>query len=94
MQLLLADSLILAGFFETANICNGHDEVIDASGGLEEESMECPRKSDLLIALEGLQKRSLVSTNGSTIQADSLKIQRNIDKHFTKNEKQNTIKDF
>ena len=60
MQLLPADSLILAGFFETANICNGHDEVIDASGGLEEESMECPRKSDLLIALEGLQKRSLV----------------------------------
>ena len=53
---------------------HGHEEVMDASDGLEEESMECPRKSDLLIALEGLQKRSLVSTNGSTVQADSLKI--------------------
>lgn len=61
-------------FFETANICNGHEEVMDASDGLEEESMECPRKSDLLIALEGLQKRSLVLTNGWTVQADSLKI--------------------
>ena len=37
---------------------------------------------------------SLFSTNGETVQADCLKIELNIDKHFTKNNRQTTIKDF
>ena len=56
--------------------------------------MECTGKSELLLALEVLQKFSLFSTNGEAVQADCLKIEQNIDKHFTKNNKQPTIKDF
>ena len=67
---------------------------MDVSDGLEEKPMECLGKSDLLLALEVLQKFSLFSANGEAVQADCLKIERNIDKHFTKNKKQTTITDF
>ena len=50
-------------------------------------------KSELLLALEVLQKLSWFSFNGEAVQADCLKIERNIDKHFAKNKKQATIKD-
>ena len=56
MQAPLTDSDILAEFFETGNINNGNLKMIDASDDLEEEPVECPRKSDLLNALELLQK--------------------------------------
>ena len=62
---------------------------MDVSDGLEEEPMECLGKSDLLLALEVLQKFSLFSTNGETVQAE-----RNIDKHFMINKKRTTTKDF
>ena len=39
-------------------------------------------KSELLLALEVLQKLSWFSFNGEAVQADCLKIERNIDKHF------------
>ena len=42
----LTDSKILAEFFETDNISDVDDEVMDVSDGLEEEPMECPNKSD------------------------------------------------
>ena len=60
------------------------------SDDLEEEPTECPGKSDLLLALEVLQKFSLFSTNGSS----SRLITSNINKRFTKNEKQSRIKEF
>ena len=77
MQPPLADSQILAEFFESGNISDGYVEVMDVSDGLEEEPMECPWKSDLLLALEILQKFSLFSTYGEAVQADHLKIKQN-----------------
>ena len=63
---------------------------MDIRDDLEEEPTECPGKSDLLLALEVLQKFSLFSTNGSS----SRLIKPNINKNFTKNEKQTTINEF
>ena len=60
------------------------------SDDLEEEPTECPGKSDLLLALEVFQNFSFFSTNGSS----SRLITSNINKHFTQNEKQSTIKEF
>ena len=91
VQLTLADSEIIAEFFKTGNISDEYDEVMDVSDGLDEEPMECPGKSHLLLAFEVLQKIFLFSTNGEAVQADCLKIERNKDKHFTKNKKQTTI---
>ena len=62
--------------------------------GLEEGPMKYPGKSDLLLASEVLQKFFFVLTNGEAVQADCLKIERNIDKHFTETKKQTTVKDF
>ena len=53
--------------------------------GVVEELMECPGKSDLLLALEVLQNFPLFSTNGEVVQADCFKIELHTDdKHFTK----------
>ena len=41
-----------------------------------------------------LQKSFLFSTNDEAVQADCLKIERNIDKSFTKSKKQTMTKDF
>ena len=54
----LRNSQIMAEFFETGNISD-RDDVMNISHGLEEEPMVCPRKSDLLLSLEILQKMSL-----------------------------------
>ena len=62
---------------------------MDVSDGLEEEPMECPGKSDLL-CIGGFSKNFLVFNE----RRDCLKNERNINKHFTKNKKQATIKDF
>ena len=75
----IAHSEILAEFFETGNISDVDDKVMDISHGLEEEPMEYHEKSDLLIALEVIKKFSLLSTNGETVKEDCLKIERNID---------------
>ena len=56
VQVPLTDSNILTEFFETGNISNGDDKIIDASNNLEEEPMECRGKTDLLNALELFQK--------------------------------------
>ena len=66
----LINSEILTKFFKTLNISGGDDEVIDVSDSLEEEPMECPRKSDLLLALDVLQIFFLFSANGEVFQAD------------------------
>ena len=50
-------------FSETSNISDGDDEIINASDGLEEEPMDCPRKTDLLNASELLQKFYFFSAN-------------------------------
>ena len=71
----LSDSEILAEFFEPSNISDGDDKVMNVSDGLEEEPMECPGKSDLLLALEVLQIFSLFATNGEAVQADCMKIE-------------------
>ena len=75
VQLSLTDSEILAEFFETGNISDEDDEVMDVTDGLEEEPMECLGKSDLLLVLEVLQKCSLFSTYCDTVQADCLQIE-------------------
>ena len=67
---------------------------MDVRDGLEDEPMKCPRKSDFLLALEVLQNVCFFSTNGEAVQAECLKIKRNIDKYFRKNKKQTTIKDL
>ena len=67
VQPLLTDSEILAEFFKTGNISDGDDEVMYVSDGLEEEPMKFSGKSDLLLALEVLQKFSLFSTNGEAL---------------------------
>ena len=94
MQPTLADSKILAEFFKTSNISNGDDKIMDASDVLEEKPITFPGNSEHLLALEVLKIFSLFSTIGEAVQADCLKDKENIDKHFTKNKKQTTIKDF
>ena len=42
----------------------------------------------------GSSKAFLVFNNGVAVQADCLMIEQNIDKHFTENRKQTTIKNF
>ena len=70
MQPQLINSEILTKFFKTLNISGGDDEVIDVSDSLEEEPMEYPRKSDLLLALDVLQIFFLFSAIGEVFQAD------------------------
>ena len=70
MQPQLINSETLTKFFKTLNISGGDDEVIDVSNSLEEGPMECPRKSDLLLALDVLQIFFLFSANGEVFQAD------------------------
>ena len=90
----LTDSEILAEFFESGDISNGDDEIIDASDDIEEEPVECPEKTDLLNALELLQKLSLFSANGEAVQVNCLNIERNIDNYFMKRIKQTRTKDY
>ena len=49
-------------------------------------------KSELLLALEVLQKLSWFSFDGEAVQADCLKIERNIDKRFAKNKSKLRLK--
>ena len=72
----LTNSEILAEFFKTGDISDGDDEIIDVSDDIEEEPGECPGKTDLLNALELLQKFSLFSANGEAVQVNSLNIER------------------
>ena len=90
----LTDSEILAAFFKTGDINDGDDEIIDCSNGIEEEPVECPGKTDLVNALELLQKFSLFSANGEAAQVDCLNIERNMDNYFMKRIKQTRIKDY
>ena len=90
----LTDSEILAEFFKTGDISDGDDEIIDASEDIEEEPVECPGKTDLLNALELLQKFSLFSANGEAVQVNCLNVERNIDNYFMKRIKQTRIKDY
>ena len=55
----LTDSEILAEVFKAVDISDRDDEIIDASDDIEEEPVECPGKTNLLNALELLQKFSL-----------------------------------
>ena len=93
MQPPLTDSKILSEFFETGYISDG-DDVMDISDGLEEGLMECSGNLTSLRELEVFQKLSLFLTNSEAVQADCLKIERNVDKHFTENKKQTTIKNY
>ena len=90
----LTDSKILVEFFKTGDISNGDDERIDASNDIEEVPVECPGKTDLLNALELLQKFSLFSVNDEAIQVNCLNIEQNIDNYFMKRIKQARIKDY
>ena len=90
----LTDSEILAVFFKTGDISDGDDEIINASNDIEQEPVECPGKTDLLNALELLQKFSLFSANGEAVQVNCLNIERNIDNSFMKRIKQTRIKDY
>lgn len=79
---------------ETRKISDGDDKIINATDDLEEELMECPRKTELLNALELLQKFSFFSASDEAVQVNSLNIERNIDNYFMKRNKQTTIKDY
>ena len=77
MQPPLTDFEILAEFFKTGDISDGNEEIIDASDDNEEEPVECHGKTDLLNALEILQKFSLFSANGEAVQVNCLNTERN-----------------
>ena len=94
MQPPLTESEILVWFFKTCDISDGDDEIINDSDDIEEEPVECPGKTDLLNALELLQKFSLFSPNGDAVQVNCLNIERNIDNYFMKRIKQTRIKDY
>ena len=79
---LLTDAEILAAFFETGYISDRDDEIKNASDDLEEEPVECPGKTDLLSALELLQKFSLLSATGDAFQVNCLYIDRMIIKNY------------
>ena len=68
--------------------------IINASGDIEEGPVECSGKTDLLNALELLQKLSLFSANGEAIQVNCLNIEGNIDNYFMERIKQTRIKDY
>ena len=93
MQPTLTDSEILAEFFQTGNISAGDDQVMNVRNGLEEEPMKCPRNLSSYLHWRFFKKLSWFSFDGEAVQADCLKIERNIDKRFAKNKKQATIKD-
>ena len=59
----LTNSEILAEIFKTGDISDGDDEIIDASDDIEEEPVKSPGKTNLLNALELLQKFSSFSAN-------------------------------
>ena len=88
------DSEILTELFKTGDISDGDDEIIDASDDIKEEPVECARKTDLLNALELLQKFSLSSANGEAVPVNCLNIERKIDNYFMKRIKQTRIKDY
>ena len=88
----LTDSEILAEFFKTGDISDG--EIIDASDDIEEEPVEYPGETDLLNALELLQKFSLFSANCEAVQVNCLNRERSIDNYFMKRIKQTRIKDY
>ena len=70
----LTDSEILAQFFKTDDISDADDKIIDASDDIEEEPVEFLGKTDLLDALELLQKFSLFSANSEAVQVNCLNI--------------------
>ena len=79
------DAEILADFLETGNISD--DELVDDSDNVEDVPMECPGKNELLHALELFQKFSLFAVDGDTVQSNCFKLERNIDNHFSRQEK-------
>ena len=79
---------------KTGNIRNGEHKVMDISDVLEEKPMKFPRNSEHLFALEVLENFFLFSIICEGVQVDCLKDKKNINKHFIKNTKQTTIKDF
>ena len=85
------DAEILADFLETDNISD--DELVDDS--VEDVTMEYPGKNELLHALELSQKFSLFAADGDTVQSNCFKLERDIDNHFIRQgKKQTIIKDF
>ena len=69
------------------------DELVDDSDDVEGVPMECPGKNELLLEL--FQKFSLFAVDGDTVQYNCFKVERNIDNHFSRQgKKQTIIKDF
>ena len=62
------DAEILADFLGTDDISD--DELVDDSDDVEDVSMECPGKNELLHALELFQKFSLFAADGDTVQSN------------------------
>ena len=67
------------------------DELVDDSDDVEDVPMECPGKNELLHALELFQKFSLFAADGDTVLSNCLKLECNIDKHFSRQGKKQTI---
>ena len=66
LKLPPTDAEILADFLETGNISD--DELVNDSDDVEDVTMECPGKNELLHALERFQKFSLFAADGDTVQ--------------------------
>ena len=57
--------------------------------------MECPGKNELLQAVELFQKLSLFAADGDNVQSNCCQLERNIDNHFSRQgKKQTIIEDF
>ena len=80
-------------FLETDNISG--DELVDGRDDVEHVPMEFPGRNELLHALELFQKFSLFAADSDTVQSNCFKLERNIDNHFSRQgKKQTIIKDF
>ena len=87
------DAEILADFLKTDNISD--EELVDDSDDVEDVPMECPGKNEVLHALELFQKFSLFAADGDTVQSNCFELELNIDNHFSRlGKKQTIIKDF
>ena len=60
----------------------------------EDEPLQCPNENELLQVIETLQRFSLFSDKGSTIQTYVNNLERTVDQHFVKKKTQTVITDF
>ena len=78
---------------ETEGVSDNDDH--DYSGEVDDESIKCPDKNELLQVIGTLQRFTLFLDKGGTIQSCASSIESQVDQHFAKKKKkQASIRDF